>query len=606
MRSKHWYKGLYGLLILLAGSQVASAQYQYGPAEMPDGTYPPPSYSLVPPQQMFSAQMHPTGPYQGQMVGGGNYPSHSDVSTAPYGAMPLQPGTQAWPGISPYDYQFSQYTNMGGLWSHDANNNGRKYFFAMDYLAAKLKGPNNAIVGHEPAQTYLQLFTDEELGEDILVDELEDFQNFIPGTNFFNRVSAGEVMDYVGTSGMQIQWGFENPDESGFLLNGWWLKDNSSIYNAEDEVSGKKLSDADEDLVTEVLGSDVLDLISEEPDDDDEEIELVLAEDIADILERSLMNLNSLSLDDGTRNGSAVPYDLKFKLEYESQAAGTNATWFLTPLVNRRTFRVRPLVGARYTYIREAFRFEGADSGLFYNEFVDLDGDEDDIEFLHFLLKAHPVNDGVDNNNDGIVDNAGVFDEENAGEDVTWGFFPSDIVQAFLNNNSKSNLFGPEIGLQYDLGGNKFMLTGHTKFALLANFERIKMDGDNIGQILDPFYIRGFSTTRGDLFVPTGSNPNPNAFDDAESHSHVSPLIEQSIQAEAYLLKHVPVINKLETFREAKFRAGYTYTAIWEVVDPESSIYWAGNPTAGLFPYISVDRGKWAMGAWNFGLEWNY
>ena len=52
---------------------------------------------------------------------------------------------------------------------------------------------------------------------------------------------------------------------------------------------------------------------------------------------------------------------------------------------------------------------------------------------------------------------------------------------AFLEHKLTSHLTGPEVGLNYSLGSKSFRLTGHTKFALMANFERLSLKGNNIG-----------------------------------------------------------------------------------------------------------------------------
>ena len=64
----------------------------------------------------------------------------------------------------------------------------------------------------------------------------------------------------------------------------------------------------------------------------------------------------------------------------------------------------------------------------------------------------------------------------------------------------------------------------------MANQETIELEGDNVGMITrvedssDPTADRPKA-----LIDPTVDNPNPNAFTDRQTHTHVSPLFEQSI-----------------------------------------------------------------------------
>ena len=63
-------------------------------------------------------------------------------------------------------------------------------------------------------------------------------------------------------------------------------------------------------------------------------------------------------------------------------------------------------------------------------------------------------------------------------------------------------------------GGKKFKLWGQTKFGVLANNERTRMSGDNIGMV----------TRQNNFNLPTPENNRPNRFTDRQNHSHVSPM----------------------------------------------------------------------------------
>ena len=165
-----------------------------------------------------------------------------------------------------------------------------------------------------------------------------------------------------------------------------------------------------------------------------------------------------------------------------------------------------------------------------------------------------------------------------------------------LSNVSRSDLIGPEIGLRYDLGGEKFKLWGQTKLAVAANSERMRLKGNNIGLV----------TRQADFNTPTPEDPQPNRFSDSERHSHVSEIIEQSLFAEAPLFAHIPILRRSTILSEARFRFGYTVLFVGHVARPFGSIYWAGNPSQGLYPSIDTKRTSFWTENYSFSINWTY
>src|SRR5690606_29729898 len=129
----------------------------------------------------------------------------------------------------------------------------------------------------------------------------------------------------------------------------------------------------------------------------------------------------------------------------------------------------------------------------------------------------------IDDDQDGIIDNAGTPEPVSdpniggggaGGGAATGGRFIiiSSPIHSHLTNVVRTHLAGPEIGLRYDLGGRAFSIWGHTKFGLMMNHEKIDLDGNNIGHGLTS-----------DMLVDP-NDPLKYAFEDAEDHTHVSPL----------------------------------------------------------------------------------
>ena len=157
-------------------------------------------------------------------------------------------------------------------------------------------------------------------------------------------------------------------------------------------------------------------------------------------------------------------------------------------------------------------------------------------------------------------------------------------------------MVGPEIGVRYDLGGKKFKLWGQTKFGILANSERTRLSGDNIGMV----------TRQNNFNLPSPENNRPNRFSDRKNNSHVSPILEQSIFMEAPIFSSIPLLKRVKILRNARFRFGYTLVYVGEVARPYESIVWRGHPAEGLYPTIDVDRSSWWTKNLSYSINWSY
>ena len=269
---------------------------------------------------------------------------------------------------------------------------------------------------------------------------------------------------------------------------------------------------------------------------------------------------------DGTTfGGVTVPYDLEFQISLKSELYGGKVESVMSPIANLGPFRIRPTVGARYFYLSERFRFYGQDSGLAYNSGGGQGGGGGGggAQTLSPDIKIHSPPDGVDDDRDGIVDNAGATESgggqqgggggQQQNQQIFFSFhdhfrYP---IESYLNNSSDQHLGGADVGLTYDFGGKSLMLSGSSKFGLLANYSQIKMNGDNIAM----------HTRDSNLRLPDVNNATPNAFSDSQFHTHVSPMFEQQFNAEASLFQYVPVLRRLSVFEKARFRAGYSILA---------------------------------------------
>jgi hypothetical protein len=268
----------------------------------------------------------------------------------------------------------------------------------------------------------------------------------------------------------------------------------------------------------------------------------------------SLRDTHGIPLDDGAF-GVTVPFDKYFGLTYSQEAFGLSADWYHTPWLNGDAYDVRLLTGFRYLHIQEKFGFVGADSALTY--VVGPDG---------FVIP-------------------GTVGANPAGNPPYESYFDSRVY---------SHLFGPEIGLQYDLGGERLKLGGHTKIALAANLEKNLLSGDNIGD--------GFGRGFGGNGI---NNPFPehNPFKQRDDTSHVSSIFEQNFFIEANVFGYIPYLRKWQILEEAKVRVDYTFLYASEISRPENNIIYRGLP---LYPELKISRSQWHMNNWNFGIIWDF
>ncbi len=179
-------------------------------------------------------------------------------------------------------------------------------------------------------------------------------------------------------------------------------------------------------------------------------------------------------------------------------------------------------------------------------------------------------------------------------------------IEAHLRSNTKSQMWGPEVGLNFELGGDKFRLQLQSKFGLLANHSTREIDGYGIGR--SQLFASGNATVGAPATVngtPVGlpNDPTLSQFHEQETTTHVSPTFEQSIMVSAPILKYVPLVKKVRLFEEANFNLGYTWLVAGAVYRPGNVIDWAGYPN---FPTINSEKTTWFLSSWNFGVEWTY
>ena len=314
-----------------------------------------------------------------------------------------------------------------------------------------------------------------------------------------------------------------------------------------------------------------------------------------DVLDRTLLNLYGLPTTSGNTpivlNGETAPYDLNFVLRQTMNTGGAHAAWAFNPVYDNDNIKVRPIFGGRYFRIDETFQFDGASTLLSYND----DGDADT-----------PINAKV------FLPGTGIIPTTPPTRTYVAPIGPTSlIVYSYINSQVVSNLSGPELGFHYELGRTKgIQVTGSTRVAAMFNNEKLRLSGDNIGNFMgievvpDPVTGANIATRMYDTNTTQG--PSLNAFTDRTSSTHLSPLLEQSLNAQIPIFGRVPVLKDMWQLEDAKLSLGWTFLLIGQVADPNDSIVYDSSPVTGEFLHYKADRNSFYQNTFNVGINWSY
>jgi hypothetical protein len=366
------------------------------------------------------------------------------------------------------------------------------------------------------------------------------------------------VYDSKATGGIQFKWGLEQEDEQGLELSGFYIPNVNRVTHLGTR-NGDPTDPGDYNLTIPGI----------------------------------LVNTDLLWLSGEVSGERRLRFDTSQRYSYTHEAWGANSSWYMSPLYKRGNIRIRPLLGVRYVGIGETFRFEGVDSGDRYA-----------IAAVGGTTGTTGATGGTGTGGTGTTQTA---------VEITGIIFDGPEQYTTLTSATNSHLFGPELGLDYVLGGKTFQFNGSTRFGLMANREELKVSGTGFGGAFSTRSI--FSgTTTGGTGGAAGGVPVESTFDfdfdpdrvfkSTKSHMHVSPMFTQDINMEVAVLDLIPFINKKSFFDKAVVKVGYSVVIATEVARPESIIKWNDQPQD---PQInSKRRTNWWVQSLNLGLEWRY
>jgi hypothetical protein len=214
---------------------------------------------------------------------------------------PGMSSANAWPETSPFNqHRIEQVYNEAGLWTYDSDDNFRcKRMFALDYLYGHGAGPGAHLIG-DPAFKNTPFDPD-----DVTISLFPSHNTNLYSPQFHN--------------GMRVWYGWEAPDDSGFLMSGFILFENSQ--------SNKQF------ITNQQAGN--------------------------------LQPIASIVVNDGG-TGVALPFDTRFFQQFTQEIMGADADYYFMPFLTRPNFKVKMLLGAKYLRFSESFYVQGNDSGLGY------------------------------------------------------------------------------------------------------------------------------------------------------------------------------------------------------------------------------------------------
>lgn len=340
----------------LAAFQTACGQETNRPSDGGIGRlFSRPGQSLAHP--VVRAQNGMPAPPPGGFLPGGAATGDYYDPTAVQG-IPPNPGTQPWPGISLFGERMRRLENVDGLWQYETRNEPRRFFGEIGAMIFELRKPERDLFGDPLVLARIGA-------------QGRDFVRF--GEKSSNGDSS--FSHEMNSEGLKLRWGFWDADETGFEAIAW--------YATERFTRDRRFPDFNPFAPPPFMPRGPV-----------------------------------VAADDGM-GGTVLFFDGNFNLRYSQQAANFHFHRMLPPFFswNHDSFVVRPMWGARYTFLKERMTFGGFD------------------------------------------------------------FFPTDPIGTSLDSRVRSNMAGPVLGLHYTLGSDLLLFTFKSSFIFFVNHQERDLEG---------------------------------------------------------------------------------------------------------------------------------
>jgi len=498
---------------------------------------------------------------------------------------------QPWPEISPFNpanVSQTQTYNQQGLWFKQMLHRRRDFSFTISGAMVQFRDAGHALIGspYAPRSNYggnglpvgvpadgtyagmplLVNFQPNVAGFYIINDKVFPYPLLTttagtyvqtPSDNYYPIFTARAMGSPEMASGLQLETGYFNEDETGVRLTGWGAQEVTATFRRGlDSVNGIPLNQT----LIQALGGGLLTPLN-----------------------------GNIPLDNGEPlpglpdfgNGSTAKYDMLYQIKNSTSAAGANLSIYQQPLYKNNGIMIRPLWGARYLYINEGFAFRGVDSGFNYD------------------ITATTTGSGTGGTGTGTGTGTGSSSTSNGGihAETSSMVVAYDQYTATLSNTVQSNLAGPEAGIRFDLGNPRkgFTIWGESIFGMMANNQKTHMSGNQIGDPLADVRFRGYTTPR--------MLENDSSFNQTRHSTHISPTFQQSIFADFDFIDVIPVLRQMSILDNSSFRIGYTVLWVGSVSRPADNIKWQGYP---LYPQIDRSYNSWWAQQVTASLNFNF
>ncbi len=507
-----------------------------------------------------------------------------------------------YPGLDMYRYGFQQTINDDGLWFSEKLNARRDYKFGVEFMVPVYSEPGDSQFGYGGTITgvgatdsvppfYFSSPRDPGDfagsaggggGNTASIATDFELQRYFPVRNF-----AG-MFGNNGTTGIRLNWGFENEDGSGLYVNGWYGGESTNTF-----VRGA------EPYRNYSPALDPFGLVGNDP---------------LYILELNALN-GSLPIDAGNGIAERITFDALYEMKFSQEAWGAGLQILRPAIAKSDWYEVRPIIGLRYIDIREGFNFRGMDSGAEYEvlNFNDVDYAQEfetlfnlDVGFVTTTNNAtgeagfegRPVADSFN-------DDAVVVSPSNV---YPLTFYPTNPYETQVNASTHSRVAGPEIGLKTDLGGGDNLKVSFLATAgVMATSESLKLNGFGVYN----HFVNRVDPDSDDLTPDGGAigtgvgglSDEETTFEDSSTVTHVSPTFDLSLSAEFRVFQYLPVVRKLQFMEDAKFRTSYGFLWVGNISRPQDSVNYTTYP---VNPSLDPRRSGWTMQQWTFGVDWNY
>ena len=579
MRTRHWLAAITSGCLALAGVGDATAQqgplYSNGnPDEVRMGMLPAPYNTAYGPGQ--------PGLYPGPSQPGG-YP----------------PGANQWPELSPYmgpPYKATTFEN--GFWYNIMKQGGREYYFSAEALFGTTSKPSTALIG---APDVNLLNTDAATGN-ITITVTGGTSGTTGGTgqstgatggltqfnqapisgpirsasssgsggttgdtggtggtggtgstgviNIFPTQDTGILPDNLFSDGIRGTWGWNNADDSGFVVQGFSMSKATSTFQLLDKQLDLNL-------------------------DDYRNYNAQLHLHAWFGLPLGGADTDGTSFSGTINDGAVIPYDMGVIVQFASRIAGANTDWYFSPVFEREKIKVRTLAGARYIRLQEQFLFDGTDSGMGYT----------------VSAGSSSTTGGTTGGSTGGTTGQGYLTPTT----FQSGFSTPNVIRSHLESSTIADMGGPEIGFRVDLGGKKFQLWTQTKAGALANVSQRQITGFGIGN--------AFNIITPNTVPVMPRDTTLTQFSTSQTTTTFTPMFEHQINTKIPIFNLVPYLNKMEAFERAYLTGGYTFLFLGDVYRPHNSIIWNQWPQT---PQLNRHVSNYMNHMFNVGVEWNY